>query len=462
MKRLFFLLFGMIGLLACSPEKAYDYVQVEAPFEMPQIGLFRFPDKSFSIVDYGAKRRGEASDEQCIEANIKAFAAAMKACNKADGGRVVVPKGEWPCGPVHFKSNCNLFLSEGAVLCFSDNPDLYLPAVHASWEGLECMNYSPLVYAYQCENIAITGPGRLAPDMDTWRVWFDRPKEHLDALAQLYEWASFDYPVDQRQMAVGANHLRPHLIHFNQCKHILLEDFQVREAPFWTIHLFRCEEGVVRRLDVFAHGHNNDGIDLEMSKNFLVENCKFDQGDDAVVIKSGRNRDAWRIHQPTENIVIRHCQVVNGHGLLVCGSELSGGIRNIYMHDCSVESEVNNLFYFKTNIRRGGVVENVQMKRIKANKMRRVFAIDTNVLYQWASLPTYKDSLTTFCHIVMDSVICHKAKGIYEINGEEGLPPSDISLTNIHIDSISDFIGLTKNTERFVTNNITWNQGPEE
>ena len=461
MRRLYLLFFAVIGLWACSSVDKYEYIQVEAPFEMPQIGLFQFPNRSFSIVDYGALPRGEAPDEQCIKANIKAFDAAMKACNQAGGGKVVVPSGEWPCGPIHFKSNCNLFLSEGAVLCFSDNPDLYLPAVQVSWEGLECMNYSPLVYAFQCENIAISGHGKLAPVMDTWRIWFDRPKEHLDALGQLYEWASFDYPVEQRQMAVGASHLRPHLIHFNQCKHVLLEDFQIKEAPFWTIHLFRCDEGVVRRLNVFAHGHNNDGVDLEMTKNFLVEDCKFDQGDDAVVIKSGRNRDAWRIHQPTENIVIRNCHVQNGHGLLVCGSELSGGIRNVYMHDCTMDGEVNNLFYFKTNIRRGGVVENIQMKRVKANRMRRVFAIDTDVLYQWASLPTYKDSLTTFRNIVMDSVICHKAKGIYEINGVENLPPQDITLANIHVDSVSDFIGHVKNTEKFQTDNITWDHGPE-
>ena len=163
----------------------------------------------------------------------------------------------------------------------------------------------------------------------------------------------------------------------------------------------------------------------------------------------------------TENIVIRNCHVQNGHGLLVCGSELSGGIRNVYMHDCTMDGEVNNLFYFKTNIRRGGVVENVQMKRVKANRMRRVFAIDTDVLYQWASLPTYKDSLTTFRNIVMDSVICHKAKGIYEINGVENLPPQDITLANIHVDSVSDFIGHVKNTEKFQTDNITWDHGPE-
>ena len=126
-----------------------------------------------------------------------------------------------------------------------------------------------------------------------------------------------------------------------------------------------------------------------------------------------------------------------------------------------MDGEVNNLFYFKTNIRRGGVVENIQMKRVKANRMRRVFAIDTDVLYQWASLPTYKDSLTTFRNIVMDSVICHKAKGIYEINGVENLPPQDITLANIHVDSVSDFIGHVKNTEKFQTDNITWDHGPE-
>ena len=170
-----------------------------------------------------------------------------------------------------------------------------------SWEGLECYNYSPLVYAYDCENIAITGSGTLSPYMDTWREWFKRPQPHLEALKQLYTQASTDVPVEQRQMAVGENHLRPHLIHLNRCRNILLDGFRIRESPFWTIHVYLCDNGIARNLDVRAHGHNNDGIDLEMTRNFLVEDCTFDQGDDAVVIKAGRNRDAWRLNAPCEN-----------------------------------------------------------------------------------------------------------------------------------------------------------------
>lgn len=108
--------------------------------------------------------------------------------------------------------------------------------------------------------------------------------------------------------------------------------------------MYMCDGGIVRNLDVKAHGHNNDGIDLEMTRNFLVEDCTFDQGDDAVVIKAGRNRDAWRLNTPTENIVIRNCDIVEGHTLLGIGSEISGGIRNVYMHDCKVPQSVRRLF----------------------------------------------------------------------------------------------------------------------
>ena len=292
---------------------------------------------------------------------------------------MVVPAGTWLTGPIHFKSNVNLCLEENAVLNFTDNPSDYLPAVMTSWEGLECYNYSPLLYAFECENVAITGKGTLQPKMDAWRVWFKRPQPHLEALKELYTKASTNVPVIERQMAIGENHLRPHLIHFNRCKNVLLDGFKIRESPFWTIHLYMCDGGVVRNLDVKAHGHNNDGIDFEMSRNFLVEDCSFDQGDDAVVIKAGRNQDAWRLNTPCENIVIRRCQILKGHTLLGIGSEISGGIRNIYMHDCTAPNSVMRLFFVKTNHRRGGFIENVYMKNVQAGIAQRVLEIDTSV-----------------------------------------------------------------------------------
>ena len=355
------------------------FVKVEAPFPMNSVRMCIFPDQDFPITQYGAKKGS-------ILFNTRAFAKAIEACHRAGGGRVIVPSGEWKTGPIHLKSNVNLYLEEGAIIRFSDNPDDYLPAVMTSWEGLECYNYSPLIYAFECENIGISGKGILSPVMDTWRIWFKRPKAHLDALKQLYAMGSTGVHVEQRQMAKGENNLRPHLIHFNRCRNILLEDFHIRQSPFWTIHLYMCNSGLVRRLDVQAHGHNNDGIDLEMSRNFLIENCRFDQGDDAVVIKAGRNQDAWRLHTPCENIVIRNCDILNGHTLLGIGSEISGGIRNIYMTDCNAPRKVHRLLFLKTNHRRGGFIENIYIENIEAGDMLRTFEIDTEVLYQCISV----------------------------------------------------------------------------
>lgn len=355
------------------------FVKVEAPFPMDSVRMCIFPDQDFPITQYGAKKGS-------ILFNTRAFAKAIEACHLAGGGRVIVPSGEWKTGPIHLKSNVNLYLEEGAIIRFSDNPDDYLPAVMTSWEGLECYNYSPLIYAFECENIGISGKGILSPVMDTWRIWFKRPKAHLDALKQLYAMGSTGVHVEQRQMAKGENNLRPHLIHFNRCRNILLEDFHIRQSPFGTIHLYMCNSGLVRRLDVQAHGHNNDGIDLEMSRNFLIENCRFDQGDDAVVIKAGRNQDAWRLHTPCENIVIRNCDILNGHTLLGIGSEISGGIRNIYMTDCNAPRKVHRLLFLKTNHRRGGFIENIYIENIEAGDMLRTFEIDTEVLYQCISV----------------------------------------------------------------------------
>lgn len=453
---------GILGsaaamILSSFTVPSYDTIKVAAPFPMPAILLYHFPKQDFNIADYGAKMKEADSDSACIVANTAAFRAAMAACNEAGGGRVVVPAGEWPCGPIHFKSNCNLYLSEGARISFSDAPSDYLPAVMTSWEGLECYNYSPLVYALECENIAITGSGTLAPRMKTWKGWFGRPKSHMDALARLYNWASFDEPVDRRQMADTDNRLRPHLIQFNNCRNVLLEDFKIRESPFWTIHMYRVTGGIARRLDVYAHGHNNDGIDLEMTKNFLVEECRFDQGDDAVVIKAGRNHDAWRIGCPTENIVVRNCLIQNGHVLLGIGSEISGGIRNVYMHDCTAPGKVLNLFYLKTNRRRGAFIENIYMERVSAGEMKRAMAIDTDVLYQWKDLvPTYKDTVTTIRNIYMRDVRCDLADGIYELNGDADLPVRNVNIENVHVDNVRKYTTRSKNIEGLHEKDITW------
>ena len=447
--------FACLLLASCISVDTYQLVKVEAPFPMDPIEVFEYPKKDFSITTYGAVEGGEVN-------NTKAIADAIDACNKAGGGRVVVPAGTWLTGPIHFKSNVNLHLEENAVLRFTDNPNDYLPAVMTSWEGMECYNYSPLLYAFECKNVAITGKGMLNPKMDLWKTWFKRPAPHMEALKQLYTMASTDVPVEERQMAVGENNMRPHLIHFNRCKNVYLDEFKIRESPFWTIHLYMCDGGIVRNLDVKAHGHNNDGVDLEMSRNFLIEDCTFDQGDDAVVIKAGRNRDAWRLNTPCENIVIRNCSILEGHTLLGIGSEISGGIRNIYMTNCYAPNSVHRLFFVKTNHRRGGFIENIHMENVECGSTRRVLEIDTDVLYQWKDLvPTYEERITRIEGIYMNNITCKTAKAIYDLKGDAKLPVKNVEIKNVHVDEVTEFIENVSNVENVVEENITYTRKTE-
>lgn len=190
---------------------------VEAPFEMPNIKIPDFSNcKKVSIVDFGAVQGNK-------DKISRAIAKAIDKVNKIGGGTVIIPKGEWITGKIHFKSNVNLHLNKGAILLFSEDPNDYLPAVHSTWEGYECYNYSPLIYAYQCKNIAITGPGELKAKMDVWKQWFSRPKGHMESLKRLYNLASYNHPMQERQMVNDSAHFRPQFIQFNRCENILME-----------------------------------------------------------------------------------------------------------------------------------------------------------------------------------------------------------------------------------------------
>lgn len=437
--RTFVALFAILSCTLCHAQAVepggvrHEEISVKAPFPMPAIRIPIFPERDFVITDYDAKEGGAID-------NTAAFRKAIAACNAAGGGRVVVPAGQWLTAAIHLKSNVNLHLAKDAVLTFSDNPKDYLPAVQSSWEGMECFNYSPLVYAFECENVALTGEGKLEPRMETWTKWFPRPAAHLEALKKLYTMASTNVPVAQRQMAEGENNLRPHLIQFNRCRNVLLEDIKIRNSPFWTIHLLLCDSVVVRRLDVYAHGHNNDGVDPEMTRNLLIEDCRFDQGDDAIAIKSGSNQDAWRLNTPSENIVIRNCTVIQGHQLVAIGSELSGGVRNVYVHDCKFDAKTQpfNLLFIKTNRRRGGFVENIHMENIEATSTQfGVLGIETDVLYQWRTLvPTYEERITQISGIHVKNVKIGKTATPFRILGDERGPVKDVFLDNITIDTV--------------------------
>ncbi|MFT4176197.1 MAG: glycoside hydrolase family 28 protein [Luteolibacter sp.] len=450
-------LFGAFALVtmvfplhAKSSAIRYEEIQVKAPFPMPAIQAPIFPERDFNITDFGAREGKEITE---------AVAKAIEACHEAGGGRVVIPAGKWKTGKIHFKSNVNLHIAKDAEVTFNPDPKAYLPAVQSSWEGFECFNYSSLIYAFQCENVAITGEGTLKADMSIWKKWMGRPKPHLEALKKLYHYTSTNAPVEERQMAEGENNLRPPFIQFNRCKNIRIEGVKIRNSPFWTIHLYLCDSVLVRGLDIYAHGHNNDGIDPEMTRNLLIENCRFDQGDDAIAIKSGSNHDGWRHNTPSENIVMRNCDIIEGHQLVAIGSELSGGVRNVYVHDCKFAKGYRpfNLLFIKTNIRRGGFVDNIHMENITASSSRDgVFGIETDVLYQWRNLvPTIEERLTKISNIHLSNIKISETATPFRISGDKRMPVENVTLHNITIDKVKGEKNSYKNANNVKETDIS-------
>jgi polygalacturonase len=398
------------------------------------------------ITDFGALPENKDKTSQAIS-------AAIEKAHGMGGGVVVIPQGEWLTGKVHLKSNVALHLDKGAVLLFSEKPEDYLPAVHSTWEGMECYNYSPLIYAYECKNIAITGEGEIKAKMDIWKTWFTRPIAHMESIKQLYNWAWNRTPVKERNMVNDTSHLRPQFIQFNRSENILVEGITITNSPFWTIHPYLSKNVVIRNIKVYAHGHNNDGVDPEMSQNVLIENCVFDQGDDAIAIKSGRNPEGWRLKTPSKNIVIRNLRVKNGHQLVALGSELSGGIENVFIDSCTVVdgAKLNHLLFIKTNERMGGYVKNVYATNLRSGKIDLgVLGIETDVLYQWRTLvPTYERRLTPIRDVFLENVVTGDVKFVSRILGQKELPIENIALKSITTGTVQDKKHIHENVKDF-------------
>ncbi len=441
-----------ISCTLCSFQKGGEVpvneAKVTTPFGQLKIST---PDFSkcaeFNITAFGAIKGDK-------EKTSGAIAKAIDAANTAGGGIVVIPEGEWLTKKIHLKSNVNLRISKGALLLFSESPEDYLPAVHSTWEGMECLNYSPLIYAYQCKNVAISGEGEIKAKMDIWKQWFSRPPAHMQSIKRLYNLAQDYTPPEERMMVNDSAHLRPQFIQFNRCENVLLEGITITNSPFWTIHPYLSKNVLIRKLKVYAHGHNNDGVDPEMSQNVLVEDCEFDQGDDAIAVKSGRNPEGWRLKTPSKNIVIRNCFVKNGHQLVAIGSELSGGIENVYVENCEVaetNKELMHLLFVKTNERMGGYVKNIFFQNVTAHHIKEgILGIDTDVLYQWRNLvPTRIKKLTPIQDVYLNHVKAQSGKFVARINGNPELPVKNIRLKQTDMAQVSEEKIQKKNVSGF-------------
>ena len=365
----------------------------------------------------------------------------LDAAAAAGGGRVTVPPGEWLTKAVHLRSNVELHLSDGATLVFTDNPEDYLPAVRSSYSAIEFYGLSPLIYAYGATNVSVTGGGLLTTRMGLWRDWFLRETATMDeSQRRLYAWGEHDVPVEKRRFEdLRTARIRPAFVEFERCGKVRLEGFRIRYSPLWCVHLRLCEDVHVRGLDIRARGHNNDGIDVNASRNVLIEGCALDQGDDGIVIKSGRDRDGRRVGVPCENVEIRDCVARSGRNLLAIGSEVSGGVRNIFLHDCRVDGPVREVVNIKTSDRKGAYIENVVVSNITANGgAERVVGLGANTGLQWERYPAREHVLTRIANIRIENVKVDSVRRVCQLLGDARLPVQNMSLKRISVGDVRE------------------------
>ena len=410
----------------------------------------KFPKRDFAITKYGAKAGADVTE---------AIKKAIDACNKAGGGRVVVPAGEYITGPVHLKSNVNFHVSKGATLKFSTDPNAYLPIVHTRWEGMELMHISPLIYAYEQTNIAITGEGTLDGQGKSffWK-WHGNPRYGGDpnvisqraARARLYEMMNNNVPLAERVFGLG-HYLRPQFVQPYKCKNVLIEGVKIVDSPMWEVHPVLCENVTIRNLHIATHGPNNDGCDPESCKDVLIDNCYFDTGDDCIAIKSGRNNDGRRLNTPTENIIVRNCTMKDGHGGITVGSEISGGVRNLFAHDCTLDSpDLWTALRVKNNASRGGKLENFYFRNITIGQVSRaVVEIDFN--YEEGAKGEHTPVVRNY---VVENLTCRAGNRPLDLQGFENAPIYDVSLKNCSFGEMKS-ASVIKNVRGLNLDNVT-------
>ncbi len=389
-----------------------------------------FPKRDFDIRTFGADTADQAK-------TTKAIAAAIAACSQAGGGRVVVPAGTWPTGAVVLKSRVNLYLSKDATLLFSTDPKDY-PLVLTRFEGVECMNYSPFIYAYGEHDIAITGEGTLDGQADATH-WWDWTKQARDpkygnAVDMLGKMADQGVPVEKRIIG-DKGRLRPNFVQPYRCRNILLEGFKIVRSPMWELHPVLSQNITVRGVRIDSTGPNNDGCDPESCKNVLIEKVVFNTGDDCIAIKSGRNADGRRVGVPSENIVIRDCQMIGGHGGVSLGSEASGGIRNIFVRNCHMGSpNLNRALRLKSNSYRGGYITDVVFRDVTVDEVANDI-LQVTLDYGEGNGGAFKPKMG---RVLMQNVSCKKARRAFDIAGYPDNPIDTIDLRDCTFDNVAD------------------------
>ncbi|GGF26588.1 glycoside hydrolase family 28 protein [Hymenobacter cavernae] len=420
-----------------------DIAPVKAAFTMPLFKKPSFPNYALSITERGAQSGAKVTKE--IQATIDEV-------NRHGGGTVIVPAGKWNTGRISLKSNVNLRLDAGAELYFSGEVEDYRPAVFTRNEGVEVMSLGACIYANGQENIAVTGKGKLIGPAQGGSV--RKQVMEGDVVENIIPATK---PVAERvyEGYNGSPIFLPMFISPINCKKVYIEGISLENTAFWNIVPVYCDGVIIRGVTVNSVGiPRGDGIDVESSRNVLIEYTTLSCGDDCFTIKAGRGEDGLRVNKPTENVVIRYCLAREGHGGITCGSETAGMIRNLYVHDCVFDNTGVGI-RFKTRRPRGGGGENLTYERIRMNLK--------NAAFNWDMLgsKTYVGDLANrlparplnpltprYANITAKDIIVENASQFVKVEAIPEMPLTNVVLENLVVNanklfSAADVQGFT-------------------
>ncbi len=414
--------YSIIVFLLCFPSIIYaenNWKKAKSIEKRIHAPIFRQVD--YQITDFGIIKDEGTNVQPIIQ-------QAIDLCSKEGGGKVILPNGRFFCkGPIVLKSNVNLYLSEGCELFFSSDENDYLPVVLTRWEGTDVFNYSPLIYANHASNIAITGKGILnGQGSKNFYNWKKKQKPDQQRLRTM---GTNGVPVWERVFGKGC-FLRPAFIEPIGCSNILIEGITLIDSPFWVIHPVYSSNVIVRDVTVNSYNYNNDGCDPESCTDVLIENCRFHTGDDAIAIKSGRDQDGWKVGRPAENIIIRNCTMDSKANGICVGSEISGGIRNIFVENVIVTS-CNDAIYFKSNLDRGSYICDIWVRNIRVEKaLKAVIKFESDYKKSSQTYPTH------FYNFNIQNISAGEAleSGI-DISGSALLPIHNVMINRLTLDN---------------------------
>lgn len=444
----------------------------QVPVILSRIKAPSFPNRTLIITDapYNAIADGSTDARQAIQ-------NAIIDVSRFGGGTVSIPRGEYYVdGPLNLENNVNLHLQEGSELLFSSNYESYLPQVLSRYEGTDVYNFSPLIYAYQKKNIAITGKGTLNGQAEnSWSTWVDKAsQEDLKRVPGSVkgEWEKVvrdmnndNVPLFKRRFDRAGN-LRTAFILFYDSENILLEGVNIIDSPFWVNHFYMSKNITVRNMTMNSLNKNNDGIDIESSQDVYIHNVDFATGDDCISIKSGRDLEGLQKMIPSKNIVVQNVRFL-ADDTIALGSEASGGVRNIFIEN-SEGTGLRKGFYFKANKNRGSHFEHIRMRNLTYGDLadvpenrRKLSMIEVTTNYDSTGVKYNRDP--EFKDIRLENFIGGTSINPMILEGTDKIPLKDFVFDNVHLSA-----GENPNAFKFVDfdtmyyRNVTVDNSPLE